>query len=231
MTQSRALAAALAVVLGSTMAGCGLLPGPGAPTSPSAPQPTPPTRGTASDQLALADRPPLLLPEDGGIIGDGESPLEKLVEAQTKLRQAREDNKELAVRLNAATQRCTGLEAQVAELERQAGELGDALAAKAKALAKAEAELKAANTLIAELSPDAATARSDIERAASLTRALEAARARIQDLENQRVRAELARVKAQQDLVTLQIVMARQQALLKRRRDTAREAVAKEVKP
>lgn len=173
------------------------------------------TAPVASDDKALARGPALRLHND---VLDGEKEvLETLQDLTAEVEALRNERAELAARLRAAQQATVARKAETEEARRQVSQLSSELKAATDALAEAKAGLADARASIAALEPKAQQAEESAAKLARLTQQLEAARAEAETLRDQALQAELARVKAQQDLVALQIVMARQKALLRGR--------------
>ena len=170
---------------------------------------------TRDDGDALARGPALRL-DNVALKGESDV-LAKLQDTVASLEQATTANAELTARLNAGCQAKAALEAEVAEFRRQVTRLSEDLRAKTDALAKGKAELAAAKATVVSLQPKAEQAEKAAAQIAELGKKLDEALAGNGKLRDQALQAELARVKAQQDLVALQIVVARQKALVKRR--------------
>jgi hypothetical protein len=183
------------------------------PTESTQPTPLPPVPSPARD-AALAKGPPLRLDD---LTLDGEaSVLERLQDALASLEQAKAAHTELTARLGATSQAKAALEAQAAEMRQQLALLTKERKDKDQALAKAKADLAAAQDQLASLQQQADDSQKTQADVPALRKKLQEAEAANAKLRDQLLAAELARVKAQQDLVALQIVMARQRALLKR---------------
>ena len=168
-----------------------------------------------AQDAALAKGPPLRL--DDAVLDGHADVLEKLQEAIARVEELEAENQELAARLAAREQAHAACQAETDEHKRQIGHLSNDLEAKADALTKLGAELSAAQAELAELRPKATQADSVTDQVADLQKKLDEATATNDKLREQALQADLARVKAQQDLVLLQITMARQKALLKHR--------------
>ncbi|MFP4055834.1 MAG: hypothetical protein ACLF0G_03075 [Candidatus Brocadiia bacterium] len=230
----RPLALALAGLVALGASGCAPKPGPSA-AEPPEPAGTPAAPVSPEARSALAQGPPLRL--DNQVLGGEASLLEKLQDALARLSQAEEAKKELAARLNAATQRNTAAQQEAAELERQVQQLTQMHDDAAQALAKAQAQLQEAQATIQELRPKAQEADRATQRVATLAEQIEELKTANQQLRDKLLQAELDRVKAQQDLVALQIVMARQRALIRRKggdqakAPTPQTPVAQETSP
>jgi hypothetical protein len=164
---------------------------------------------------ALAVGPSLVL--DDVVFETEEDVLEQLEEALGLARQAKQVETELTAKLRAETQRAAALEAQAAGLEQRVSQLTDQLKTETGARQKSRAELEAATTALADLEAQLEKTTTAADNAAKTTEELKKLEAENGSLRDKLLQAELARVKAQQDLIALQIVMARQQALLKRR--------------
>ena len=167
-----------------------------------------------ADDRALARGPALRLHTD--ILAGEKAVLERLQEATAEVEELKGKRAELTARLSAADQATGALKAQLAEFRRQLAELSDDLKAKTEGLAKAKAELAADKATIASLEPRARRAEEAAAQIAELTEQRDEARAGNDSLREQALQAALARVKAQQDLVALQIAVARRRALLRR---------------
>jgi len=202
-------------VLAISLAGC--FPSPRAssmgPPPPTVPKPTPTV--PAVEEAGLAIGPPLRL--DDAVLQDDKSVLEKLQDALADLKEARDTNKELSARLRVETQRTAAVDVEISDLRNQLSALTEQLKLKSEVAKKTQAELDAAKATIARLQPQLEQANKGASEAEKLAKMLKDATAENEKFRDQVLQAELARVKAQQDLVALQIVMARQQALLKRR--------------
>ena len=225
-------AAAVLVTLAGLLSGCALteqgtpppivpaiLPRPAAPRVEAMPQP---------------EGPPLQC--DGVTF---ESPGDLLAQHQTlraELDKARSSNEELQARLRVASNRVQALEALETEHRRQIDQLtaerdkSTAAAGRVQAeVTKAQAALATANARVAELEGTAPEIGQLRQRVAELSAQWGDAERRARETKRRVLQAELARVKAEQRLVALQIVMARQQAIHSRRTDapTAPDATLK----
>ena len=174
-----------------------------------------PTPLAVSSEQALAVGPALVL--DEVVFETEDDVLEKLEEALGVARQAKQVENELTAKRRAETQRAAALETQAASLEQRVGQLTDQFKTETAARQKSRADLEAATAAIADLEAQLEKATTEAGGVARATEELKKLKAESQSLRDKLLQAELARVKAQQDLIGLQIVMARQQALLKRR--------------
>ncbi|MFW6162212.1 MAG: hypothetical protein ACODAJ_05540 [Planctomycetota bacterium] len=169
----------------------------------------------ADDDEALARGPALRLHSE---VLDGEKAvLEKLQDLTAEVEALRREKTELAARLSSGEQAVAAHRAEAEEARRKVARLSEDLKARADTLADAKSALADARATIADLEPRAQKAEEAAAKVAKLTEQLQAARAETEQFRDRALQAELARVKAQQDLVALQIVMARQKALLRGR--------------
>ncbi len=168
-----------------------------------------------ADDKALAKGPALRL--DGDTFQSDREVLAKLQDTLAEIERLKNEATELAARLDAAKQANTALTAQVGEFQRQVAQLSAGLKTKTDALVETKAGLAAAKATIASLEPKAKQAEETAGKLAEVQKQLDESRAANATLRDQAIEAKLARVKAQQDLVALQIVMARQKALIKHR--------------
>jgi len=164
---------------------------------------------------ALARGPSLRLGDS--VFEQQEDVLAKLQDALAQVDDLKSANAELTARLRVTEQGAAARQAELDEFRKQVTVLSEELKVKATALVRARGELAAAKTTVDQLQPRASDAERLAAQALELRKKLTGAQAANDTLRNQVLEAELARVKAQQDLVALQIVMARQKALLKPR--------------
>lgn len=164
---------------------------------------------------ALARGPSLRLGDS--VFEQQEDVLAKLQDALARIDDLQSANTELTARLRVTEQGAAARQAELDEFRKQVTALSEELKVKAAALAKTRASLAAAKTTVDQLEPRAGDAERLAAQATDLRKKLGDAQAANDELRNQVLEAELARVKAQQDLVAFQIVMARQKALLKPR--------------
>ena len=164
---------------------------------------------------ALARGPSLRLGDS--MFEQQEDVLAKLQDALTRNDDLQSANTELTARLRVAEQGAAARQAELDEFRKQVTVLSEELKVKASSLVKARTELAAAKATVDQLQPRAGDAERLASQALELRKKCGDAQAANDTLRNQVLEAELARVRAQQDLVALQIVMARQKALLKPR--------------
>ena len=202
------------VAFAVAMAGCLPAP-PGQTVAPPSESPEAPAPVSIVDEAALAWGPPLVL--DEATLESEDDVLSKLQEALADLEAAKARNEELAARLKVESQKRAALQAELDDLQARLAQTEQQLKLKADRLKKTEADLQAAMATISQLRTTADKNAKKAAEAAKLASLLKQANAENQKLRDKVLQAELARVKAEQDLIALQIVMARQQALLKRR--------------
>ena len=180
-----------------------------------APAPTAPLPAASPlEAAALAVGPPLML-DNEPLLGE-EAVLEKLQQAVTDLQATRNALEEQKARAAAAEQRAVALEAELGTLRAQLTQVTGELKATAAAAAKTKDQLAAAEAAVAGLTPKLAAAEKRAAEADALSESIQQLTAEAEKLRDQALKAELAHVKARQDLIALQIVLARQQALAKR---------------
>ena len=218
------LAVVIAMALGG---GCAPTP-PGRTADPPAASPEAPAPVSIVDEAALAWGPPLIL--DGTTLESEDDVLAKLQDALADLEGAKARNEELAAKLRVESQKRAALEAELDDARSQLAQVNGQLKIKSDRLKKVEAELQAAMATISQLRTTADQNARKAAEAAKLTKLLGDANAQNQKLRDRILQAELARVKAEQDLIALQIVVARQQALLKRRPTTDEAKAPKPTK-
>jgi DNA repair exonuclease SbcCD ATPase subunit len=192
-------------------------PGGSAGLAPLTPPPARPVVVTAApaEQTALARGPALVL-DDEALHGE-QGLLEKLQDCLANLKQVRDANEEFSARARAAAQQAEAAQAELAETRRQLPGLKEQLKTATEALKKRETERDTAQAKVRELTLQVEPARKAAADAQDLALKLKEALAEIDKLRDQLLQAELARVKAEQDLVALQIQAARQQANVRRR--------------
>jgi len=188
-------------------------PGQGADTPPAPPQAPAPV--SIVDEAALAWGPPLILDET--TLESEDDVLAKLQDALADLEGAEARNEELTAKLRVESQKRAALEAELDDARSQLAQVKGQLKIKSDRLEKVEADLQAAMATISQLRATADQNAKKAAEATKLAKLLAEANAQNQKLRDKLLQAELARVKAEQDLIALQIVVARQQALLKRR--------------
>jgi len=182
--------------------------------APRIQRPTPPSPRLATES-ALARGPALRLNDT--MLDSEQNVLEKLQDTLTALEDAKAAGNELRARLGAAEQAKAAEAVKAQDLARQVAQLTQALETKTVALEKARADLTAAQTTAAALEPNVEKLKAANAQAATLAAKLKEAETANESLGDQLIKADLARVKAQQDLVALQIHLARQRALTKLR--------------
>jgi len=185
--------------------------------APMAPLPSRPVvvATAPAEQTALARGPALVL-DDEALHGE-QGLLEKLQDCLANLKQARDANDELSARIRATAQQAEAAEAELAETRRQLPLLKGQLTAATEALKKRETERDAAQAKVRDLAAQVEPARKAATDAQNTALKLKQATAEIDRLHDQFLQSELARVKAEQDLVAFQIQVARQQTNAKRR--------------
>jgi len=180
--------------------------------------PPPPPVVPAMEEAALAIGPPLRL--DDIVLQSDDDALERLQNALADLKETKDAHEELTARQRADAQRAAALEVELNDLRARLAQSAEQLKLKGELAKKTQADLDAARATLAQVQPRLAEAEKGAAETQKLAAALKEATAESEKLRDQLLQAELARVKAQQDLIALQIVMARQQALLKRRPKT-----------
>lgn len=196
---------------------------PGARDDAATPPPEAPAPVSIVDEAALAWGPRLMLDEN--TLESEDDVLSKLQDALADLEATKARNEELAARLKAESQKRAALAVELDDTRSRLTQTQAQLKLKSDRLQKTDADLQAAMATISQLRTTADKNASKAAEAAKLSKLLGDANADNQKLRDQLLHAQLARVKAEQDLIALQIVVARQQALLKRR-PPANEATA-----
>ena len=205
----------LVLVVAVALAGGCVPTPPGQTADPPQGSPQAPAPVSIVEEAALAWGPPLILDET--TLESEDDVLAKLQDALADLEGAKARNEELAAKLRVESQKRAALEAELDDARSQLAQVTGQLKIKSDRLEKVEADLQAAMATVSQLRATADQNAKKAAEAAKLAKLLKDANAQNQKLRDQLLQAELARVKAEQDLIALQIVVARQQALLKRR--------------